>query len=152
MAKIYNITGDLLDFPEGIRAIAHGCNTQNVMGAGIAAQIRKRYPCAWSADLAAAEAGTNSLGEVSIGTLDDGRRIFNLYQQKNLGFGALVPWALKAAMERMFSLCGSLGISKVGLPYLIGCGLAGGDWSTVYSNILISCKNFDGDLYIVERK
>ena len=43
------IDGDLLDFPNQINTIAHSCNTQNVMGAGIAKSIKERYPEAFKA-------------------------------------------------------------------------------------------------------
>ena len=54
------ISGNLLDFPThcetdpdkyvGINNIAHSCNCQNVMGGGIAKQIKDRYPKAFEAD------------------------------------------------------------------------------------------------------
>ena len=59
MKKVELIGGNLLDFPThcvssdkyvGINAIAHSCNCQNVMGAGIAKQIKDRYPQAFEAD------------------------------------------------------------------------------------------------------
>lgn len=39
---INKVNKDLLSIKEGI--IVHGCNAQGVMGAGIALQLRKRYP------------------------------------------------------------------------------------------------------------
>ena len=58
--KTITIQGNLLDFPThcktdpdkyiGISAIAHSCNTRNIMGAGIAKQIKNRYPQAYEAD------------------------------------------------------------------------------------------------------
>jgi O-acetyl-ADP-ribose deacetylase (regulator of RNase III) len=61
MKKVQITKGNLLDFPThclsfasneyiGINAIAHSCNCQNVMGAGIAKQIKDRYPQAYEAD------------------------------------------------------------------------------------------------------
>ena len=58
--EIKTISGNLLDFPThceadpdkyvGINNIAHSCNCQNVMGGGIAKQIKDRYPQAFEAD------------------------------------------------------------------------------------------------------
>jgi len=60
LKQIPLIKGNLLDFPThcetdpdkyvGINNIAHSCNCQNVMGGGIAKQIRDRYPQAFEAD------------------------------------------------------------------------------------------------------
>ena len=60
MNEIETIKGNLLDFPPhhpddpdryiGINNIAHSCNCQNVMGGGIAKQIKERYPQAYEAD------------------------------------------------------------------------------------------------------
>ena len=57
---IETIKGNLLDFPPhhpdnpdryiGINNIAHSCNTLNIMGGGIARQIKSRYPQAYEAD------------------------------------------------------------------------------------------------------
>ena len=44
------IDGNLLDFPNDIKFIAHSCNTRNIMGAGIAKQIKDRYPMAYESD------------------------------------------------------------------------------------------------------
>ena len=59
------IDGDLLDFPNQINTIAHSCNTQNVMGAGIAKSIKERYPEAFEADTKANLNLENSLGYFS---------------------------------------------------------------------------------------
>ena len=60
LKQIPLISGNLLDFPThcatdpdkyvGINNIAHSCNCQNVMGGGIAKQIKDRYPKAYEAD------------------------------------------------------------------------------------------------------
>ena len=50
MNSIEIIEANLLDFPNNINSIAHSCNTRNIMGAGIAKQIKDRYPEAYEAD------------------------------------------------------------------------------------------------------
>src|SRR5690606_34929648 len=45
--RIRYVRGDLLKTPA--RFILHGCNAQGVMGAGVAAAIRDRYPAAYAA-------------------------------------------------------------------------------------------------------
>lgn len=78
--------GDLLDFPKGLRAIAHSCNCQNTMGGGIAKAIRDRYPQAWEADCEAARRGINKLGQFSDADIGN-KRVYNLYTQKTYGRG-----------------------------------------------------------------
>ena len=60
MNRVKHIKGNLLDFPPyckndpnsytGINNITHSCNTRNIMGGGIALQIKNRYPQAYEAD------------------------------------------------------------------------------------------------------
>ena len=58
------IDGNLLDFPNRINTIAHSCNTLNMMGAGIAKQIKDRYPLAWKADCIANKRGGKYLRQL----------------------------------------------------------------------------------------
>lgn len=129
------VEGDLLDFPSGIQAIIHGCNTRNTMGAGIAAAIRKKFPEAYEADTLAYQAGKVVLGCWSAANLEDGRKIINLYQQENYNgkSGArLVSYdALAKGLTSIHEeICVKEG-KKVGIPFNIGCGLANGNWNIV---------------------
>ena len=72
---ITTITGDLLDFPQGIDIIAHSCNCRNTMSAGIAKQIKDHYPLAYDADTTANENGTNTLSNSSIYSNDNNKHI-----------------------------------------------------------------------------
>ena len=63
--NIQIIDGNLLDFPNDIGFIAHSCNTSNIMGAGIARQVKDRYPLAYEADCHARYEGDNLLGDYS---------------------------------------------------------------------------------------
>ena len=49
---MHTIHGNLLTLPEAGRfdVVVHGCNCRHTMGAGIAKQIRERWPEAWHAD------------------------------------------------------------------------------------------------------
>lgn len=130
MNKIKHIKGDLLDFPDGISVILHGCNIHGVMGAGIAAQIAKRYPCAYEVDQLCHEEGTNKLGNISLGFLKDNKVIVNLYQQtlsankeeRNLNFEALYR-AMEKTREWLDGLDNKDDII-LGFPLGLGSGLA----------------------------
>lgn len=80
------IEGNLLDFPNGINMIFHQANTENVMGAGIAQQIRKRYPQAYKADKDFfIPKGRERLGNHSVALVsrnsEDYKLVVNLYGQ-----------------------------------------------------------------------
>jgi O-acetyl-ADP-ribose deacetylase (regulator of RNase III) len=161
LSEIPVIGGNLLDFPThcttdpdtflGINNIAHSCNCQNVMGAGIAKQIKDRYPQAFEAD---AERWSNEyndggnwrcqIGDYSKAVIETQwthlphATIYNLYTQsgystKERQVNYEYFWkALKAMQEDLLFNQHELNIRQVvGLPYGISCGLAGGNWKII---------------------
>ena len=156
------IKGNLLDFPThcetdpdkylGINNIAHSCNCQNVMGGGIAKQIKDRYPQAFEADAGRwsneytdggnwrCQIGDYSKAVIEThGTnLPHDVTIYNLYTQsgystKKREVNYEYFWrALKAVQEDLLFNQHELDASQViGLPYGISCGLAGGNWKII---------------------
>lgn len=124
------IKGDLLQLAQRGKfdAIAHGCNCQKKMGAGIARKIASKWPQAYSIDLKmGGKLGKLTFCDVKV---DGGKslRIFNLYTQqfygRKKGHCYFDYDAFKSSLEMM---CENLDEhSTVGLP-LIGTGLAGGE-------------------------
>jgi O-acetyl-ADP-ribose deacetylase (regulator of RNase III) len=138
--RIIPVSGDLLDFPNGIECIMHGCNTLNIMGAGIAKSISLRFPYAFYADKTAHRrakiANKSLLGTFSHVSLPGDKHIINLYQQSEIAENPLdsAPFrimAFEAALIRALKFCKEIGVANVGLPHKIGCGLAGGNWNEV---------------------
>tara|TARA_B100001093_G_scaffold485810_1_gene520561 strand:+ start:226 stop:756 length:531 start_codon:yes stop_codon:yes gene_type:complete len=144
--------GDLLNFPYGINTIAHCCNILNVMGAGIAEQIAKRYPEAKEADDVAEKAGRNDLGDFSFAEIEisndnnfphqefgkDIRKceIYNLYTIESLGPGREINYeALYRNLHLMRNRLNNNPDCVLGLPFGMGCGLAGGNWGIVSAMI-----------------
>lgn len=139
------ISGNLLDFPPhckatgistNINCIAHSCNTLNTMGAGIAKQIKERFPQAWEADCNAHETGKNKLGWYSEATFESMflenkiGTIYNLYTQDNIGEGKQVSY--DAFYDALSRLAQNLDDEDVlGLPYGISSGLAGGRYAVI---------------------
>lgn len=160
LKQIPLISGNLLDFPThcetdpdkyvGINVIAHSCNCQNVMGAGIAKQIKDRYPKAFEADTERWGNEYNDggnwrcqIGDYSKAVIEDQGTIYNLYTQsgyssKERQVNYEYFWKALKAMEE--DLCASH-VQKheynpapppiLGLPYGISCGLAGGNWKII---------------------
>ena len=148
------IDGNLLDFPNDINAIAHSCNTMHIMGAGIAKQIKDRYPEAYEADWKAFnhEYDHNGqyvhwLGKFSKAKINGDKYIYNMYNQASIGSGSRQVhyekfWqALKKVEQDLYEM----NVNKheydgsappiLGLPYGISCGLAGGNWGIIKAMI-----------------
>ena len=149
MIKI--IDGNLLDFPNGINYIAHSCNTQNIMGGGIAKQIKDRYPTAYQADCFAMYEDDNVLGEYSFAVADatQTKGIYNMYTQDKIGGARAVNYeAFYVALTKVANTIEweddtDEKTSVFGLPWMISCGLAGGSWNVIFSiinDILIDRK------------
>jgi O-acetyl-ADP-ribose deacetylase (regulator of RNase III) len=122
------VKGDLLALAkEGkFDIIVQGCNCHNVMGAGIARQIRDEFPDAWLADQQTLKGDKNKLGHYSMGI--GGRLvIINAYTQYNTASRAGEDvFDYHACYEVLQKLSERFGKWRIGLP-MIGMGLAGGD-------------------------
>lgn len=122
-----------------IHALGHQVNLRGVMGAGIAKQIRSQWPVAYSSYRAAIAKRKLILGGIlAVPVLDNPTRyVVHLAGQQD--FGTATPQtdydALFNALARFaqFALASNL---RPGLPYGIGCGLAGGTWTIVLQAIL----------------
>jgi O-acetyl-ADP-ribose deacetylase (regulator of RNase III) len=116
--------GNLLE--SGLPAIAHGCNCRGVMGAGIAAQFRDRWPVMYGVYNAICETGAFHPGDAMPWepTRAGDPYIFNLATQRETGRDAR-PWMIATAIGNMIRLAHyDYGISEIGIP-LIGCGIGG---------------------------
>lgn len=146
------IKGDLLDlFDAGeFDVIVHGCNCFCAMGAGIALQIRNRYPEAYLSDKSTEQGDITKLGSYSAHTyMDKGLTIVNAYTQYMPGYNDLKQ-NYQAINDSMRLIATDFKGKKIGLP-LIGAGLAGGDWNIIRDIIK---NNLEGmvDYTIVEWK
>lgn len=122
--------GNLIDMAEAglFDIIVHGCNCQNVMGSGIAKELRARYPGVYQADCIATQQWKNpvgKLGNFSTYTSAMPFIVINAYTQLHY-----LPRGVDHFEYESFYLIlkklESLGGVRFGFPY-IGMGLAGGD-------------------------
>lgn len=143
-----------MDFPKNIvvfrgsvfeansDVIAHQCHCWNVWGAGLAKEMKKRYPEAYNADCLTKRGDSGKLGQFSLTLAYNKPIIINLYGQYRYGsskdgivftdydallraFTSMIDWLNKAGMERC----------TIAMPYDIGCRLAGGDINKVHGLI-----------------
>lgn len=131
--------GDLLK--SSCNIICHQVNCQGVMGAGIAKQIKEKFPACYEAykEVVNTAGKENCLGRVYFYEHASGRFIANMFSQFNIyprnkvhtDYNAFRK-CCKSIKELVFNLWGkNTSDCKIGFPYKIGCGLAGGDWSIV---------------------
>lgn len=113
-----------------IQAMMHVCNNAGVMGAGIAAAVKKRYPAAYSAylDYSFHNSGLN------LGTISTTASVINLHAQDGYGNDGrryLNYEALYVSLTRAREWCIKNSIVTIGIPYGMGANRAGGDWAVV---------------------
>lgn len=132
-------TGNLLEVSEGI--IVQGCNAQGVMGSGLAAAIRAKWPGVFTAyrsayDRRKAETGqTLELGRVIWYTVSREPKltIANAITQEFYGRDPNVVYANYEAIGKAFERIAEVAREhnlQVHYP-LIGAGLANGDWNII---------------------
>jgi O-acetyl-ADP-ribose deacetylase (regulator of RNase III) len=143
--------GNVLDVAEGI--IAHGCNALGVMGAGIAKQVKQRYPEAFRVYKQAERESGLVLGDVSFAQVGHKLWIANIITQERI-YGAKGECladldAIEAGFAKVAIKARELGL-RVEMP-LVGCGLAGGEWADVQPRILAGLgEAVDSRLWIFE--
>ncbi|MCL2061790.1 MAG: macro domain-containing protein [Firmicutes bacterium] len=154
MIKIMN--GNLLE--SGAEVICHQVNCKGAMDAGIAKQIKIKYPKVFEVyQKVCADAGYDHaklLGTICDVPVEKGKNsliICNLFGQDNYqgsGFCFTDYNALRAALEKVKENHGN---KKIALPYRMSCSLAGGDWRVVEEIILDAFGN-DCDVTIYRMK
>ncbi len=116
--------------------IVHGCNCFCIFGAGIAKQIRERFPAAYDADLATEKGDAGKLGTCSYAvcpTSSGSVVVVNAYTQFGFAYGRTV--VDYDAIESCFEwVAQQFAGERIGVPR-IGAGLAGGAWPII-ANII----------------
>jgi O-acetyl-ADP-ribose deacetylase (regulator of RNase III) len=149
------VNGNLLDAgTDGITVLAHQCNCQRGFGSGIAGEFRKRMPWVYEAFAYDSRQPHDKLGTyckaVNPNLNETIQTVYNLYGQFDFGGQPGVVYtkytALESALSLMLEDCKDA--EKIGLPYLIGCGLANGSWDTVYKIILDVSNSYGKDIFL----
>lgn len=142
------IDGDLLNAPE--KYIVHQVNCKGVMGAGVARQVKEKYPEVFMVYKSLTNRHRDNsfklLGKALLAVANDGKRFWNVFGEDNYGHTGLYTKYddLENGLHAVFQ--NSKG--DVAIPYKIGCGYGGGDWNIVYSMIEKLSKNFEYDVIL----
>lgn len=138
---IREVKGDLLKCNSDI--IAHQVNCKGVMGAGVAAQIRKQLMSSYQYDQYQALCRTLDAKEL-LGTnrYTSVRGTYRKYvchmfgEDKPTGRGLDTDYeALRKCLTKLECAARKSHMS-VAIPGYLGCGLAGGDWEYVFTDII----------------
>lgn len=142
------INGNLLDTP--FKLMAHQVNCKGVMGAGVAKQLRTKYPSLYTeytqfVNLYKKYGLLGRYQSVNVGE----HIIFNIFAQDNYGRdGVYTDYDAMERALKMAILEYEEDIDKqltIAIPYGMGAGLAGGDWNTITSIL----ENIEKELNVV---
>lgn len=153
MIKI--VKGDLLLAKENF--IAHQVNCQGVMGSGVADQIKKKFPVAFTeykklVDLHMSDGvseRSDLLGKVQGVGLGNEQYIVNIFGQDNYGKDGKQytnEHALFQGFKEIRKVAEDNNYS-VAMPYMIGCYRGGADWKLVEDYLLTAFEGYEVTLY-----
>ena len=142
--------GDILK--SGANIICHQVNCRGVMGAGLAKQIKNKYPVVFKKyrELCEFYNPYDLLGSVSTVLVDARNRVWiaNLFAQLNYGKSKLQYTNYDALRKCFLDLKNQEPGMTIAIPYGIGCGLGGGDWNVVKKIIESVFTDSDHDVQI----
>jgi O-acetyl-ADP-ribose deacetylase (regulator of RNase III) len=137
--------GDLLAPENNLDIIAHQVNCMGIMGGGIAKTIRTTWPRVYEIYKAHCEKYSPEylLGRVQFvrphfqtleGEMNYPIAVANIFSQQNISKQGEQATDYKALNDALWNIAETMREKEwktIGLPYGIGCGLGGGDWSIV---------------------
>lgn len=150
--KIEYKEGDL--FSSAIPVIVHGCNTQGVMGSGVAKIVREKFPEAYIKYFQIFEERGLRLGEiipVMCERQNDSTLIINAMTQTLYGRdgGRYASYdAISDVMVKINKLCVNHNIQKIALPK-IGAGFGGANWDIIEKIIEVELINVQPVVYTI---
>ena len=159
------VEGNLLE--SGCDVIVHQVNCQKVMGAGIAKQIRQKWPqvyyeycdnIEYCYENGICRSSYDFLGMINWTEIDNNKYIVNFYSQDEYYPRDRCHTDYRAFTDCCITLKNFItgyNLDKaniiIGFPYKIGCGLAGGDWSIVSKIIEEELSDYNVKIYKFDR-
>ena len=159
MIKI--IDGDLLE--SGADIICHQVNCQGKMNSGIAKQIREKYPEVYLQYKQLCTRKSNLLGHYQTVHTNDGTYIVNFFSQNNYGYDGKQYTDLDALRKCLLGIKAQFAFLKQGkgepgterfrlaMPYKIGCCRGGANWDEVYDIIDEVFKDYEVELWRLDK-
>lgn len=130
--------GDLLDAQTDI--IAHQVNCKGIMGAGIALQIKNKWPIVFEEYEKVLENTWQffPLGSCQLVNIEDSRYVANLFGQNKYGKGNVRYTsydAIHEALSELVSKMTAYNLKSVAFPYGMSSGFGGADWDIILAMI-----------------
>ena len=140
---------NLLDIKEGI--VCHQVNCVGKMGAGIALQIRNKWPKVYEEYVKDCEIFKTDprrlLGHVQDILLKDNLIVANCFAQIQPGNGQMTDYnAWDIIIDKLKDLSNYFNL-ELHFPWMIGCGLAGGDWKTMLNKFDDAFSSSTSNIY-----
>jgi O-acetyl-ADP-ribose deacetylase (regulator of RNase III) len=145
MGNIIHQTGDI--FTTRARAMGHGVNTEGVMGAGIAAQFRVRFPEMYRQYRVLCQNGDLNVGETFVFHIpgqDQGYFLYNIASQDLPGPHAKMEW-LEDGVRAALIHAEKNSIYTIALPR-IASGIGGLNESEVEEALSLLVKEYPVDI------
>jgi O-acetyl-ADP-ribose deacetylase (regulator of RNase III) len=147
------INGDILTRNEDESReviVCHQVNCMGVMGAGLAKQIRDKFPGVYQNYKEKCELikiGFGGLGDVQFNICGDYNYIIaNVFGQYHYGRGK--QYTDYDALHKAFSkIHDGFRNATIRIPYRMGCGLGGGDWDVVLGIISDTLAGMDVEIW-----
>ncbi|MEO5951180.1 MAG: macro domain-containing protein [Chloroflexia bacterium] len=145
------VAGDLFVNRVGAEALAHGCNCQGVMGAGVAVGFRERYPEMYEEYRRRCKAISRrfNVGDAFLWREPSKPAVFNLGTQENTRDQKATYDGVRTALVNMRGLAEKAKIDAIAMP-LIGAGLGGLDWNRVRPIVEEVFGEWEGIVYVYE--
>lgn len=149
------VDGNLLNAEEQI--MCHQVNAQAVMGSGLAAQLKNKYPVVYSEYRKLCDKTPNKkdlMGICQMIKVDSDKYVANLFGQYYYGRNKSIVYtkydALEQSLVKLCEFARSNNLS-VAIPYEIGAGLGNGDWNEIYNRIDKVFKDYEVALYRLKK-
>lgn len=142
------IEKDITEVTEGV--IIHQVNCQNKMGSGVAKALYEKYPLIKQRyhDYCEGNSPETLLGCTQYVKVAPNLMVVNSFTQLNYGYDGRKYTDEEELITNIRWVSSEAEANALGLvyvPYLIGCGLGGGNWETIYQGIsdlenLVICR------------
>jgi O-acetyl-ADP-ribose deacetylase (regulator of RNase III) len=145
------VSGDLFANRFDAEALAHGCNCQGSMGAGIATGFRDRYPEMFAEYRRRCKVQPRAfnLGEAFLWKEAGKASVFNLGTQEGVWRARASYEAIETALRSMRGQADREAITSIAIPR-IGTGYGGLSWKKVRAIVETVFADWPGTLYVYE--
>ena len=146
MSNINLISGNILHSDK--QTITNAVNTVGVMGNGLAAQFKKKYPTYFNQYKIECFDKVLQVGQLTVYKVDDNKQILNFPTKEHWKNTSKLTY-IESGLQYLCENYNNMNITSLALPPL-GCGLGGLQWNDVYSMMLDYLKPLEIDIDIYQ--